>query len=68
MFVGGRGRWTVQGSEVSGSRVYISTSERTAGAVDSLVWGNKEYINNYDHGRQFQVKTILSGHSLFSET
>ena len=49
---GGYGRYTVQNSA---SGIYLSTSDRTAGAVDSLAWNNKEFINSYDHGRQFQV-------------
>ena len=49
---GGYGRYTVQNSA---SGIYISTSNRTAGAIDSLAWNNKEFINSYDHGRQFQV-------------
>ena len=53
---GGYGRWTVRSSgKVSDSYVFISCSERTAGAVDSLVWNDKEFINNWDHGRQLQT-------------
>ena len=42
---GGQGRWTVRSDQVGGSRVYLGTSERVAGAVDSLVWGDKEFLN-----------------------
>ena len=53
---GGYGRWTIRsGGKVGDSYVYASCSERTAGAVDSLVWNDKEFINNWDHGRQLQV-------------
>lgn len=35
--------------------VSIGASPRCAGAVDSLVFGGKECINSYDHGRQLQT-------------
>ena len=31
--------------EGEGSHVYLSTSSRVAGAIDSLVWKDKEFIN-----------------------
>src|SRR5436853_804287 len=40
---------------VFGQSLSISTSSQFAGAISSLKWGNKEYINNWDHGRQLQV-------------
>ena len=53
---GAYSRWTIRSnSRVDGYYVYAGTSERTAGAIDSLVWRDKEFINNYDHGRQLQV-------------
>ena len=40
---GGYGRWTVRSrGQFMDSYVYLSCSERTGGAVDSLVWNNKE--------------------------
>ena len=52
---GGYGRWTIRSSrKVNHSYMYMSCSQRTGGAVDSLVWNNKEFINNWDHGRQLQ--------------
>ena len=52
---GGYGRWTIRSSEkVDDSYIFLSCSERTGGAVDSLVWKDKEFINNWDHGRQLQ--------------
>jgi hypothetical protein len=36
------------------SMITVSTSERTAGAISSIQWHGKEFINNYDHGRQAQ--------------
>ena len=53
---GGYGRWTIRSTnKVDDSYIFLSCSERTAGAVDSLVWKDKEFINNWDHGRQLQV-------------
>lgn len=37
---------------VLGQQLTVSTSNQFAGAVSSLRWGNKEFINNWDHGRQ----------------
>lgn len=35
-----------------GQPLTVSTSNQFAGAVSSLRWGNTEFINNWDHGRQ----------------
>jgi hypothetical protein len=43
-------RWTVKND-----RIYVGASSRTAGAIDSIVWNNREFVNSYDHGRQVQV-------------
>jgi alpha-tubulin suppressor-like RCC1 family protein len=40
---------------VFGQPLSVSTSSQFAGAVSSIKWGNKEYINNWDHGRQLQL-------------
>ncbi len=34
--------------------ISIGTTQRAAGAIESLMWGGKEFINKPDHGRQFQ--------------
>ncbi|XP_071178720.1 uncharacterized protein [Mytilus edulis] len=44
------GRWTALNHGI-----YIGSSTRTGGAVDSLTWNNKEFINSRDHGRQMQM-------------
>ena len=36
------------------SEIVITTSERLAGAIHSLKWGDKEFIDSQDHGRQLQ--------------
>src|SRR5437763_4350047 len=38
-----------------GQQLSVSTSSQYAGAVSSIKWGNKEFINNWDHGRQLQL-------------
>src|ERR1700759_2253935 len=40
---------------VFGQSLTLSTSTRFAGAVSSIRLGNKEFINDWDHGRQLQV-------------
>src|SRR5258708_1955909 len=37
-----------------GSSLTISTSDQTAGAITSIIWNGKEFINSYDHGRELQ--------------
>jgi hypothetical protein len=37
-----------------GSRIVIRTADRFAGAIYSLEWNGKEFINSYDHGRELQ--------------
>ena len=37
-----------------GSEVVITTTPRLAGAIHSLTWNGKEFINSTDHGRQLQ--------------
>lgn len=38
----------------SGSEIRITTTDRLAGAIDSLRWNGREFIDSYDHGRQLQ--------------
>lgn len=55
---------TAFASEVSGdaviraqagkSEIIIKTTSRLAGAIDSLTWDGREFINSTDHGRQLQ--------------
>ncbi|RKH56406.1 hypothetical protein [Corallococcus aberystwythensis] len=42
--------------------VQMGTSASHGGAVTSLVYDGKEYINNQDHGRQMQVAFSLDGY------
>lgn len=36
------------------SPIYLSISQKNAGAIDSIWWNGKEYINGNDHGRLAQ--------------
>ena len=36
------------------SEIVITTTPRLAGAIHSLTWNGKEFIDSYDHGRQLQ--------------
>lgn len=36
------------------SPIILKTTTRVAGAVDSIVWNGKEFIDSTDHGRQMQ--------------
>lgn len=46
---------------VSNDLLTIGASARTAGAIDSLYWNGREFINSYDHGRQLQVALSVNG-------
>ena len=56
-YAGGYGRWTVENDIIR-----ISASTRTAGAIDSLMWNGREFINSYDHGRQLQTAVIIDSY------
>lgn len=36
------------------SEIVITTTGRVAGAIHSVTWGGKEFIDSFDHGRQLQ--------------
>ena len=41
-------------AKAGASEVVIRTTARTAGAIHSLTWGGKEFVDSFDHGRQLQ--------------
>ena len=47
--------------EFDGSTIVISSSTRNAGAIDSVIWKGKEFINAWDHGRELQSASQLDG-------
>lgn len=50
---------------VGNSEIVITTTARLAGAVHSLTWNGKEFINSTDHGRQLQSACSFDGGSPF---
>lgn len=42
-----------------GSEIVITTTSRLAGAIDSLTWNGREFIDSLDHGRQLQSASNL---------
>jgi hypothetical protein len=44
-----------------GSSISIGTSSRVAGAIDSITWKGKQFVDALDHGREFQSATTFSG-------
>jgi len=52
-----------------GSEIVITTTNRLAGAIHSLTWNGKEFINSHDHGRQLQSASNLDcGGPIHAET
>jgi hypothetical protein len=47
------GNATIRG-KAGASEIVITTMDRLAGAIHSLTWDGKEFIDSYDHGRQLQ--------------
>ncbi|MDA0841742.1 MAG: hypothetical protein O3B01_28770 [Planctomycetota bacterium] len=47
------GNASIRGNAGS-SEIIITTTDRLAGAIHSLTWGGKEFIDSHDHGRQLQ--------------
>lgn len=51
------------------SEIVITTTDRLAGAIHSLTWNGKEFIDSADHGRQLQSASNLDcGKRLLNET
>lgn len=51
------------------SEIVITTTARLAGAIHSLTWNGKEFINSTDHGRQLQsASNFDAGSAFISET
>jgi hypothetical protein len=47
--------------KAGGSEIVITTTNRLAGAIHSLVWNGKEFIDSHDHGRQLQSAASFDG-------
>ncbi len=51
------------------SEIVIRTTQRLAGAIHSITWNGREFIDSTDHGRQLQSASNLdAGSSLTNET
>lgn len=46
-------------AEISAHGITIRTTSRLAGAIDSVRWNGREFIDSYDHGRQLQSASNL---------
>lgn len=44
---------------VGDSEIVITTTSRLAGAIHSLTWGGREFVDSHDHGRQLQSASNL---------
>lgn len=53
-------RYQINGN-IFGQNITIGTSSQFAGAIDSVVWAGKEFINRDDHGRQLQSASSYDG-------
>lgn len=52
-----------------GSEIVITTTSRLAGAIHSLTWNGREFIDSFDHGRQLQSASNLdAGAPITNET
>ena len=47
---------------VSGDELVITISSRFGGAVESLTWRGKEFVNIFDHGRQISYAWHMDGY------
>ncbi|MCA9080136.1 MAG: hypothetical protein KDA58_06225 [Planctomycetaceae bacterium] len=62
------GNATIRG-EAFGSEIVITTTSRLAGAIHSLTWNGREFIDSVDHGRQLQsASNFDAGGPLLGET
>lgn len=43
------------------SDIVVTTTRRTAGAIHSLTWNGKEFLDSTDHGRQWQSACAFDG-------
>lgn len=53
-------RYQINGN-IFGQNITIGTSSQFAGAIDSVIWAGKEFINRDDHGRQLQSASSYDG-------
>ncbi len=39
--------------------IQVCTSARCAGAIDYVAWNGKQFISDYDHGRELQIAVTV---------
>ena len=62
------GNMTIRG-RVGDSEIVITTTQRLAGAIHSLTWNGREFIDSADHGRQLQsASNFDAGSPIRAET
>lgn len=62
------GNLTIRG-RVGDSEIAITTTQRLAGAIHSLTWNGREFIDSTDHGRQLQsASNFDAGSPIRAET
>jgi hypothetical protein len=49
-------------SKIDGIDFSVSTSARYGSAINSLIYNGKEFVDNYDHGRQIQSSIRFDGY------
>ncbi len=52
-------------AKAGSSDIIITTTSRVSGAIHSLTWGGKEFIDSHDHGRQLQSALNLDSGKKF---
>lgn len=55
-----QGNASIRG-KAGASEIIITTTDRLAGAIHSLTWNGKEFIDSHDHGRQLQSAASFGG-------
>ncbi len=53
-------------AKAAGSEIVITTTSRVAGAIHSLKWNGKEFLDSFDHGRQMQSAANFNAGSRFT--
>ncbi len=61
MFSAPLGDFSISG-KVNGAVLTIRTSSRVAGAIESILWRGKEFLNAFDHGREMQSASSFDGY------
>jgi len=44
---------------IQNNGIQVCTSARCAGAIDYVAWNGKQFISDYDHGRELQIAVTV---------